>query len=104
MPAIQVCELCNDTGWIARQGSQDAYPCTCQKDLRKQQRVAATSLPARYIHCRLANFNDRGKPALIHTRRRMQEFVDCWPAVERGAGFLLMGNCGTGKTHLATAV
>lgn len=31
----------------------------------------------------------------------MTEFVDCWPVEKKG--LLLMGGCGTGKTHLAVA-
>ncbi|HET7711375.1 MAG TPA: ATP-binding protein, partial [Thermoanaerobaculia bacterium] len=42
-------------------------------------------------------------PTLKTAKTRMQEFVDLWPATDEGRGLLLMGPCGTGKTHLAVA-
>lgn len=98
---IAACELCQGSGWITEQAGFQARPCICQKDLRKQQRIAAAAIPTRYIPCRLENFHDRGNPRLKRARQRMREFVDCWPGEDRG--FLLMGGCGVGKTHLAAA-
>ncbi len=50
-------------------------------------------------HCTLGGFNDRRNPTLIAAKSRVSRFVDEWPMAERG--LLLMGPCGTGKTHLA---
>jgi DNA replication protein DnaC len=33
----------------------------------------------------------------------VQEFVDLWPGSDEGRGLLLIGPCGSGKTHLAVA-
>lgn len=101
MITAQACVLCNGTGWVAEQVGFQAHPCVCQKDQRKQQRTASAAIPTRYIPCRLDNFHDRGNPRLRRARQRMREFVDCWPGEDRG--FLLMGGCGVGKTHLAVA-
>jgi len=78
-------------------------PCACQGDQRKRQRIAAASIPRRYYHCRLDNFHDRNSAALIAARRKVQEFVDVWPGQHDGRVLLLMGGCGSGKTHLAVA-
>lgn len=94
-----VCPRCDGSGWITAPGSLDAGPCSCQKELKKKQRYAAARLPKRYLHCTLEGFYDRGDVSLGRARRQMEEFVDCWPADDRG--LLLMGPCGTGKTHLA---
>jgi DNA replication protein DnaC len=78
--------------------------CDCQGDLRKRQRIAAASIPKRYLdHCTLATFYDKNSPVLVSARRRVQEFVDAWPMTDHGRGLLLMGGCGVGKTHLAVA-
>lgn len=101
---VELCDLCNGTGWIAEHGGFEAHPCVCQKDQRKHQRISVAAVPPRYIHCRLANFNDRGSAILRSARRRIQEFIDCWPGDRTGRGFLIMGGCGVGKTHLAVAI
>ena len=41
---------------------------------------------------------------LVRGKDRIQEFADGWmPSVNNGKGMLLMGPCGSGKTHLAVA-
>jgi DNA replication protein DnaC len=78
-------------------------PCGCQGDLRKQQRLGAANIPKRYLHCTLANFYMRDAGALLAARRKVQEFIDTWNGGGT-TGLLLMGGCGSGKTHLAVAV
>jgi DNA replication protein DnaC len=59
-------------------------------------------IPARYKpHCTLSGFHERGNPSLAAAKRRVARLVDEWPMAERG--LLLMGPCGSGKTHLAVA-
>ena len=104
-PQPSTCPRCNGSGWIPLPGDKfrvDA--CDCQGDLRKRQRIAAASIPKRYLdHCTLATFYDKNSPVLVSARRRVQEFVDAWPMTDHGRGLLLMGGCGVGKTHLAVA-
>lgn len=96
------CDLCGGSGWITEAGSLDARPCSCQARERLRHRMAAASVPKRYAHCMLADFHDRGNVSLKRAKKRIAEFIDCWPAADRG--LLMMGACGTGKTHLAVAV
>lgn len=96
------CRECNGSGWIPVDGSLRVNPCGCQGEQKKRQRIAAASIPKRYLHCALTNFNLLDNPSLARARRVVTEFADCWPAVDRG--LLLMGPCGSGKTHLAVAV
>jgi DNA replication protein DnaC len=96
------CALCNGTGWIVDATSRSARSCHCQVDERKAHRIAGASIPKRYIHCTLADYYERGNPSLIRAKRRVAEFIDCWPSADRG--LLLMGGCGVGKTHLAVAM
>jgi DNA replication protein DnaC len=78
-------------------------PCGCQGDLRRRQRITAANIPRRYYTCRLDGFDDRNSGPAIAAKRRVQEFVDLWPALNEGRGLLLMGSWGSGKTHLAVA-
>ncbi|HEV2718660.1 MAG TPA: ATP-binding protein [Thermoanaerobaculia bacterium] len=95
------CPKCNGSGWIPLDAdSLRVEACTCQGDLRRRQRIAAARIPRRYFHCHLDTFNDRRNGALVAAKQRVQEFVNRWPL---GRGLLLVGGCGTGKTHLAVA-
>lgn len=97
------CPRCNGTGWIPLPGdSLRVEACGCQGDLRRQQRIAAASIPKRYEHCTLDTFREAATE-LKNARKRVQEFVDLWPNTPNGKGLLLTGGCGVGKTHLAVA-
>jgi DNA replication protein DnaC len=79
-------------------------PCACQGDLRRRQRITAANIPPRYYHCRLETFYPRNHAALMSSKARVQEFAEAWlPGLNSGRGLLLMGSCGSGKTHLAVA-
>lgn len=99
------CPRCNGSGWIPVGGGDSlrVEACGCQGELRKQQRIAAANIPKRYYpHCTLDNFYVRDNAALIAAKRYVQEFVDLWSG-GGSTGLLLMGGCGSGKTHLAVA-
>jgi len=100
------CARCNGSGWIPLAGdSNDIEPCGCQGDLRRRQRIAASKIPRRYYpHCTFETFYEKNNAVLKSARNRVREFVDTWPMTKDGRGLLLMGDCGTGKTHLAVAV
>jgi len=98
------CPHCNGSGWVPLSGdSLRVEACGCQGDLRRRTRITAAQIPRRYYHCRIDNFHDRNSAVLVSAKRRVQEFVDIWPAQRDGRGLLLMGGCGVGKTHLAVA-
>lgn len=97
------CERCQGSGWIPVDGALQVLPCGCQPELKKQQRAQAAAIPKRYYHCTLQNFNIlNNNLSLAAAKRQVGEFIDCWPS--NAPGLLLMGGCGTGKTHLAVSL
>ena len=102
---VPVCNLCGGSGWVTEAGSLDAKACRCQASVKLKQRAGITHIPKRYEHCTFDTFYSRTHGSVESAKRRAQEFADCWPlASVTDKGILLMGGCGTGKTHLAVAV
>ena len=104
-PLPATCPRCNGSGWVPIEGEAlRIEPCSCQGDLRRRQRITAAAIPPRYYHCRLETLYPRNNGALIAAKDRVQQFADGWlPGINNGRGLLLMGSCGSGKTHLAVA-
>ena len=104
-PASESCGECGGTGWVLtqRDGVEMVRRCRCADARVRDRLVANAGIPARYRHCTLDSFElwNPGDPTLAKAKRQVQEFVDLYPAGEKG--LLLMGSVGTGKTHLAVA-
>ena len=99
------CLLCEDTGWILieEDGVELVRRCECAEGSMRERLLDQAGIPARYRHCTLDSFElwNPEDPTLAKTLRAVQEFVDLYPACDKG--LLLMGSVGTGKTHLAVA-
>jgi DNA replication protein DnaC len=104
--ATPECELCDDTGWrlVEEDGRQLVRPCVCDERRKRARLLEIARIPKRYEHCTLDSFElwDPDDPTLTAALRRVRDFTDAYPHVDRG--LLLMGGVGTGKTHLAIAV
>ncbi len=106
--ATEVCPQCAGSGWKPVPGVPDGgvTRCDCQLQARGGALIAAARIPKRYEHCELSNFTtdfpgaDRSIAlAQISASRFVQEFNP-----RDGAGLLLVGGIGTGKTHLAVGI
>ncbi len=111
------CSECRGSGWklVERDGVELVERCACAEAARRERLLERAGIPARYRHCTLDSFDERWvekareigsgsrqlRNLLTKAKRRVQEFVDLYPETEKG--LLLMGNVGTGKTHLAVA-
>ncbi|HKN72885.1 MAG TPA: ATP-binding protein [Terriglobales bacterium] len=106
--AAEVCPLCAGSGWkpVPEVPDGGVTRCDCQIRARGGALIAAARIPKRYEHCELSNFTtdfpgaDRSIAlAHISASRFVQEFDP-----RDGAGLLLIGGIGTGKTHLAVGL
>lgn len=99
------CPLCDGTGWVLveEDGVELVRRCDCAEGTVRERLLERAGIPTRYRHCTLENFElwNPEDPTLAKTLRAVQEFVDLYPASDKG--LLLMGPVGTGKTHLAVA-
>ncbi len=100
--ALAVCSRCYGTGMEVVPG-RGARRCECRKQEDKATLIQQARIPRRYEGCSLSNY----RPA-PNNGSQLQAFnyafklIDGYPAIDRG--LLLMGTCGVGKTHLATAI
>jgi DNA replication protein DnaC len=100
-PVINPCEYCQDTGWEYVDG-KGVRPCRCRSNERKDQLLRAARIPKRYGNCSFHTFDASNSLELKKALNRLQSWGREYPLVEHG--WLLMGSCGVGKTHLAVAV
>ncbi len=111
---VEVCPLCDGTGWKAVPASRDAgrnaterrvTRCDCQLRARAQSLLAAARIPRRYEHCELEDYDphfEGADPSLEKALLDARNFVLHYPLEK--TGLLLIGSVGLGKTHLAVGI
>jgi DNA replication protein DnaC len=119
---IEVCPLCDGTGWKpVRSGSRDnkdrinkdnddkdrrVTRCDCRLLVRNQTLLAAANIPRRYEHCELASYTTDfpgAHPSLTFAHLAASKFSQEYSPRD-GMGLLIIGKIGTGKTHLAVGI
>jgi DNA replication protein DnaC len=104
-----VCPHCGGSGWkiVERVGASGAERCNCRESERASVLEERAGIPPLYRNASLDNFKlpsdnptaNRGLAGILLT---VKSFVREYPS-ERKSGLLLIGEPGTGKTHLAVA-
>jgi len=109
MASNAVCEKCGGTGFMIVEGAHvsGATPCACRFEGIAGRREGAAQIPPLYRAASFENFtltsdNPLAARDLRATLLAAKRFADDFPQEGR-PGLLLIGEPGTGKTHLAVA-
>jgi DNA replication protein DnaC len=109
MPAAAVCPECNGTGWkiVEREEVSGAVRCKCVAADRAERLESGAGIPPLYANASFDNFvlprdHPIEYPAMTKVFLDVRGYARTFPAAKE-PGLLLMGNTGTGKTHLAVA-
>jgi DNA replication protein DnaC len=104
-----VCPECNGTGWkiIERDDVEGAVKCDCVAAQRAEHAEADAGIPPLYAKASFDNFllprdNPMGYRELTEVFLLVRAYAREFPNTKQ-PGLLLMGDPGTGKTHLAVA-
>ena len=103
------CTVCGGTGWkiVERAGLSGAVRCDCAAAIRARDLRENANIPPKYVDATLDNVvipqdNPVARAGLGTALMQVRGFIREFPAGEK-TGLLLIGNTGTGKTHLAVA-
>lgn len=95
------CPVCKGFGFLETPDGRRVVPCACKAGEHSSARMRGARIPDRYRGCSLANFNTL-HASQAAAKALARRFIESWPVV--GAGLLIVGPVGRGKTHLATAI
>src|SRR5688572_16577235 len=101
--ASPACPSCAGTGFESLQGPDGltrVRRCGCQADGLADRLLRQARIPRRYAGCSFESYDDLNS-SLSLAKRQVRKFVEEYPIHDQG--LLLLGTCGVGKTHLATA-
>jgi DNA replication protein DnaC len=108
--ADENCPICGGTGWriVERAGLSGAERCECEARSQAQKTKGDPGIPPSHKQVTLDTFNipqdnPVARTGLGTVLMQVRSYVREYPTEDR-PGLLLVGDPGTGKTHLAVAV
>jgi len=110
MTSQAVCPKCGGVGWtiVERANVSGAEPCSCRAEGYASRLEDRAQIPPLYRNSSFDNFEappgdfDPGATELRRVMNAVRNYADEFPLGPR-PGLLLVGETGTGKTHLAVA-
>src|ERR1700734_2978192 len=105
----ELCPICEGAGLRVVEradGTRAAVPCDCRRTAGFERAFARARIPKRFVNYTLENYdpNYAGPNASLNAAiLQARNFVKAYPQETAGKGLMLVGQIGTGKTHLAVA-
>ena len=105
MSTQSVCERCGGTGWVIveRASVSGAERCACHSQGRAERLEERSEIPPLYRNASFENFKTEGVQELKMVMSDVKRYADEFDPLGPFPGLLLIGEPGTGKTHLAVA-
>jgi DNA replication protein DnaC len=107
--AEPVCSICGGTGWriVERDGVSAADKCECSGATASRRRFDRSGIPPKFGSASFENFsllqdNPIAHRSIMPVFMAVRKYAREFPMAEK-PGLLLIGETGTGKTHLAVA-
>lgn len=105
-----VCPLCEGSGWktVERGGISGVERCECAKESRSARLEDASGIPPLYRDATFVSFqipkdNEMAARDLSSIKDRVSKYAGDFLPAQPKPGLLLIGDPGSGKTHLAVA-
>jgi len=106
VPAKQYrCDTCRDTGWVTvvKDGYEYARPCECVNRRKAEAALKASGIAVAFQDKSLENYRPKNEEQ-VNALMRAKKYVEVFGQYKMHMNFMLMGQNGAGKTHLAIGI
>jgi DNA replication protein DnaC len=95
------CPKCNGYGFIL--SDLEAIPCECRQHQLVAERLHQARIPPKFLNKTIDNYTGRGR-IQSEVRKAARAYVSGFHLREEMKGLLIVGQIGSGKSHIAIAI
>lgn len=99
------CNICQDTEWIIDKKTNTAKPCKCREVKRYKKILETSGISEEFLKKRFGNFNTKYKE-IDEMKKMAMKYTKDFNGIKdkRNNSIALLGQVGSGKTHLSIAI
>lgn len=99
------CKLCDDHGVVIDMENNCAVPCKCQEERRRERLFKNSKITPAFKAKSFDNFKPKGRPAIVAEMLiSARHYANNFGELGENNWLVLLGEPGSGKTHLSMAV